>query len=97
MLNYGDYAYQTGLIDTHGWRSMKIFEYLAKEHINDAYGKVVRICPFKPIVARNFYTSNLCFSIGMLSYPHLSTRAIIRMCTTFSSQRLYSSIHTLCS
>ncbi|XP_037043900.1 venom serine carboxypeptidase-like isoform X2 [Bradysia coprophila] len=40
MLNYGDYAYQTGLVDKHGWRQMKIFEYLAKEHVNDAYGKI---------------------------------------------------------
>lgn len=45
MLNYGDYAYQTGLIDEHGRRRMKIFEFLAKEHINDAYGKIVRMFP----------------------------------------------------
>lgn len=41
MLNYGDYAYQTGLVDRKGWRLMKIFEYLAKEHINDQDAKIV--------------------------------------------------------
>ncbi len=49
MLNYGDYAYQTGLVDRQGWRHMKIFEFLAKEHINDPYAKIVRKLSFQQI------------------------------------------------
>ncbi|KAJ6633431.1 Vitellogenic carboxypeptidase [Pseudolycoriella hygida] len=40
MLNYGDFAYQTGLVDEIGWRSMKIFEHLAKLYINEPIGKI---------------------------------------------------------
>lgn len=42
MLNYGDYVYQTGLVDRRVRRQMKILEYLAKHHANDKYGKIVR-------------------------------------------------------
>lgn len=64
MLNYGDYAYQTGLIDKHGWRRMKIFEYLAKEHINDAYGKIVRILPLNHSGYRKFNAWNFILVLG---------------------------------
>lgn len=41
MLEYGDFAYQTGLVDRHGYHSMKLFENLAKEYWPEIESKIV--------------------------------------------------------
>lgn len=41
MLGYADFAFQTGLVDMHGWREMKLFEYLAQEYYPDPTSKIV--------------------------------------------------------
>lgn len=43
MLEYGDFAYQTGLIDRHGYHAMKLFENLAKEYWPQIESKIVRL------------------------------------------------------
>lgn len=41
MLEYADFAYQTGLVDIHGRHAMKIFELLAKEYYPGIESKIV--------------------------------------------------------
>lgn len=40
MIDYSEFAYQSGLVDIHGKRDMQIFELLAKEHIDSGRGKI---------------------------------------------------------
>lgn len=41
MLEYGEFAYQTGLVDIHGKNAMKLFELLAKEYYPGVESKIV--------------------------------------------------------
>lgn len=41
MLEYGEFAYQTGLVDRHGYHAMKLFENLAKEYWPQIESKIV--------------------------------------------------------
>lgn len=41
MLEYADFAYQTGLVDVHGKNSMRLFELLAKEYYPSIESKIV--------------------------------------------------------
>lgn len=41
MLEYADFAYQTGLIDIHGKNVMRLFELLAKEYYPSIESKIV--------------------------------------------------------
>lgn len=41
MLEYADFAYQTGLVDIHGKHAMKLFELLAKEYFPSFESKIV--------------------------------------------------------
>lgn len=41
MLEYGEFAYQTGLVDIHGKNAMKLFELLAKEYYPSIESKIV--------------------------------------------------------
>lgn len=41
MLEYADFAYQTGLVDIHGKHAMRLFELLAKEYYPSFESKIV--------------------------------------------------------
>lgn len=41
MLEYADFAYQTGLVDLHGKNAMRLFELLAKEYFPHVESKIV--------------------------------------------------------
>lgn len=41
MLEYADFAYQTGLVDLHGKNSMRLFELLSKEFYPSVESKIV--------------------------------------------------------
>lgn len=41
MLEYADFAYQTGLVDIHGKNAMRLFELLAKEYYPSIESKIV--------------------------------------------------------
>lgn len=41
MLEYADFAYQTGLVDIHGKNAMRLFELLAKEYYPSFESKIV--------------------------------------------------------
>lgn len=41
MLEYAEFAYQTGLVDVHGRNAMKLFELLAKEYYPGIESKIV--------------------------------------------------------
>lgn len=50
MLEYGDFVYQTGLVDRHGYHTMKLFENLAKEYWPEIESKIVRLPRKNPFV-----------------------------------------------
>lgn len=43
MLEYADFAYQTGLVDLHGKNAMRLFELLAKEYFPSVESKIVSL------------------------------------------------------
>lgn len=43
MLEYADFAYQTGLVDIHGKNAMRLFELLAKEYFPSVESKIASI------------------------------------------------------
>lgn len=48
MLEYGEFVYQTGLVDRHGYHTMKLFENLAKEYWPEIESKIVRLTRKNP-------------------------------------------------
>lgn len=68
MLEYADFAYQTGLVDIHGKNIMRLFELLAKEYYPSIESKIVRkkCILSKPISLIAYLLLFVCLFVSLL-------------------------------